>query len=56
MRIGLHGTPGETADTITALRQILEVSNESRLYLDRPPSRMQCMYVRVTIPEKEDAQ
>ncbi|SCL64894.1 hypothetical protein GA0070604_5314 [Micromonospora eburnea] len=53
MQIRLHGTPAETATTLTALTQVLTIQHISRPYPDRPPSTRHRIYIDAT--PREDA-
>ncbi|MEV5690719.1 hypothetical protein [Micromonospora globbae] len=55
MRIRLHGTPAETAATLTALAQVLTIHQVSRPYPDRPPSTWHRIYLDAT-PREETRQ
>lgn len=50
MRIRLHGTEPEVLATTDRLARVLEVLDASRLYPDRPPSRLVRLYLTVTSP------
>ncbi|MFF3868004.1 hypothetical protein [Micromonospora sp. NPDC001898] len=52
MRIGLHGTPAETAATLTALAHVLTIHHVSWPYPDRPPSTRHRIYLDAT-PRKD---
>lgn len=49
VQIRLHGTPAETAATLTALAKVLDVHSVSRPYPDRPPSTLHRIYLTVTV-------
>ena len=48
MRIRLHGTPAETAATVAALAQVLDIHDISHPYPDRPPSTLERTYLDAT--------
>ena len=45
MKLRVHGTPAEVAAALAWLRACFEVTNESRPYSDRPPSRLVRIYL-----------
>jgi hypothetical protein len=45
MRLRLHGTPAEITAALPLLRACFEVAEVSRLYPDRPPSRLVRAYL-----------
>jgi hypothetical protein len=45
MKLRLHGTPAEVAAALARLRSCFEVTNESRPYSDRRPSRLVRVYL-----------
>ena len=45
MKLRLHGSPAEVAAALARLRACFEVTNESRPYSDRPPSRLVRVYL-----------
>jgi len=53
MQIRLHGTPAETAATLTALARLLTIQHISRPYRDRPPSTRHRIYLDATPREQK---
>lgn len=45
MRIRLHGTPAENAAALAALAEVLDIRTVSRSYRDRPPSKLERVYI-----------
>jgi hypothetical protein len=45
VRLRLHGTPAEVAALLSLLGACFEVIDQSRLYPDRPPSRLVRVYL-----------
>ncbi|GGK39604.1 hypothetical protein GCM10010124_35340 [Pilimelia terevasa] len=55
MRIRLHGTPSETAATLTALAEVLDVHTVSCPYPDRTTFTCARVYIEATpLPTQED--
>ncbi|WP_262063950.1 hypothetical protein [Streptomyces sp. STR69] len=50
MRIRLHGTETEVQAAADHLAHLLDVLDTSRLYPDRPPSRLVRLYLTVAPP------
>jgi hypothetical protein len=50
VRLRLHGTPAEVTAALLLLRACFEVVDESRPYLDRPPSRLVRVYLDLRLP------
>lgn len=53
MRIRLHGTPDECHATAEALARVLDITDTSRPYPDRPPSRLVRIYLTTNPPTPE---
>jgi hypothetical protein len=50
VRVRLHGTPGEITAALPLLQAAFEIVDESRLYPDRPPSRLVRIYLDIRLP------
>ncbi|MCC3777797.1 hypothetical protein [Streptomyces sp. UNOB3_S3] len=54
MRIRLHGTEDECRRTADRLAEVLDVLDTSRIYPDRPPSRLVRMYLTANPPAEKE--
>jgi hypothetical protein len=53
MEIRLHGTPTETTAALVVLAPVLDITNISRPYPDRCPSRLVRVYITAAPKERQ---
>lgn len=54
MRIRLHGTEDECQHAAAALARVLDITDTSRPYPDRPPSRLVRIYLTTNQPAPKE--